>query len=158
MKNLTTSTMKTFVTLVIAVLLMTFFNGINAEAADNNNSIGHQIAIEASKDEYQGIPYDWAGEDISGFDCSGWVRYIYAMFGYDLPHFTGAQRDMGTIVSYSDLQEGDLVFFYPDDGHVGIYVGNGNVVHASSSNGITTSTIESGYYLENLNCCVRIIK
>mgnify|MGYP002853723176 CR=1 FL=1 len=156
MKRQTTSTMKTFITLICAVLLMTFFNGVNAEAADDS-SVGHQIAIEASKDEYQGIPYVWAGDDTSGFDCSGFVLYVYAKFGYDLPHYTGSQRDMGTRVSYSDLQEGDLVFFYPDDGHVGIYVGNGNVVHAGS-NGITTSTIESGYYLENLNCCVRIIK
>ncbi len=150
----TSVTMKIFA-LLIAVALTIIFNGnVYAEAAEV--SIGQQIADEASRDVYQGIPYSWGGADTSGFDCSGFVLYIYQKFGYDLPHYTGSQKDMGIAVDYSDLEPGDLVFFYYDYGHVGIYVGDGNVVHAGS-NGITTSTIESGYYLENYKAARRIV-
>ncbi|HVC86240.1 MAG TPA: C40 family peptidase [Gaiellaceae bacterium] len=79
---------------------------------------------------YIGIPYQWGGASpATGFDCSGLVMYVYAQLGVLLPHFAAAQYGYGTPVPRADLQPGDLVFF---DGlsHVGIYIGNGQMVHA----------------------------
>jgi len=79
--------------------------------------------------QYLGVPYRWGGADPSGFDCSGFIMYVYAQVGVSLPHYTGAQWGMGVAVSQSDLQSGDLVFFN-GLGHAGIYIGGGQFVHA----------------------------
>lgn len=77
-----------------------------------------------------GVPYVWGGASPSGFDCSGLVVWAYAQAGRPgLPHYTGALWQMGVPVSYSQLQPGDLVFFY-GGGHMGIYIGGGQMVHA----------------------------
>jgi cell wall-associated NlpC family hydrolase len=81
--------------------------------------------------QYLGTPYVWGGESPSGFDCSGLVAYVYAQVGVSLPHSTYAQwaYQPAASVSRSQLEPGDLVFFY-GLGHVGIYVGGGNFIHA----------------------------
>lgn len=76
-----------------------------------------------------GKPYVWGATGPSSFDCSGLTQWAYHQVGVNLPRTTYAQDGVGTQVSESNLQVGDLVFFYGGD-HVGIYVGNGNVVHA----------------------------
>ncbi len=77
-----------------------------------------------------GVPYVWGGSSPSGFDCSGLVVWAYAQAGRSgLPHYTGALWQMGVAISYSQLQSGDLVFFY-GGGHMGIYIGGGQFVHA----------------------------
>jgi peptidoglycan DL-endopeptidase CwlO len=78
----------------------------------------------------RGDPYVWGAAGPSSFDCSGLVLWAYAQVGISLPHFTGAQWNMGVHVSRSQLQPGDLVFFYADIGHVGLYIGNGLMVDA----------------------------
>jgi cell wall-associated NlpC family hydrolase len=78
----------------------------------------------------RGDPYVWGAAGPSAFDCSGLVLWAYAQVGISLPHFTGAQWTMGVHVSRSQLQPGDLVFFYADIGHVGLYIGNGLMVDA----------------------------
>ena len=79
---------------------------------------------------YLGIPYRWGGSSpTSGFDCSGFVMYVYAQVGVSLPHNAAAQYGHGTSVSKSDLQPGDLVFFN-GLGHNGIYIGGGQFIHA----------------------------
>jgi cell wall-associated NlpC family hydrolase len=78
---------------------------------------------------YLGTPYVWGGASPGGFDCSGLVMYVYAQVGISLPHYTGAQWNVGVPVSRSDLQPGDLVFF-DGLGHVGIYIGGGQFIHA----------------------------
>jgi peptidoglycan DL-endopeptidase CwlO len=78
---------------------------------------------------YLGVPYVWGGATPSGFDCSGLVMYVYAQLGISLPHFAAAQYGMGSPVARSDLQPGDLVFFDALN-HVGIYIGDGQLVHA----------------------------
>ena len=90
-----------------------------------------------------GVPYSWGGgtangpsygvaqgSNIKGFDCSGLTLYAYAQVGITLPHYTGAQYAQGRHVSQSELQPGDLVFFYSDLHHMGMYIGNGKMVHA----------------------------
>jgi peptidoglycan DL-endopeptidase CwlO len=81
------------------------------------------------------------------FDCSGLTAYAYAAAGITLPHSSRAQSTMGVPVSRSDLQPGDLVFFYTPVSHVGMYIGNGQMVHASVSGKpvAVTSVDKSGY-------------
>lgn len=87
---------------------------------------GAQIVAKAK--QYLGVPYVWAGASPSGFDCSGLVMYVYGQFGISLPHYTGSMISKGRSVSRNNLQLGDIVF--PHSGHVGIYVGNDQIIHA----------------------------
>ncbi|MGY2066116.1 NlpC/P60 family protein [Blastococcus sp. SYSU DS0619] len=80
-----------------------------------------------------GDPYVWAAAGPNAFDCSGLVQYAYAAAGISVPHSSRMQSTMGTPVSRSALQPGDLVFFYSPVSHVGIYIGNGQMVHAATS-------------------------
>ena len=82
--------------------------------------------------QFLGTPYVWGGTSPSGFDCSGFTQYVFRnAAGVSLPRTTYEQINVGTPVAYSDLQPGDLVF--PHTGHVGIYVGNGQMIHAPST-------------------------
>ena len=77
-----------------------------------------------------GVPYKWGGASPeTGFDCSGLVSWLWLQHGYTLPHFAASQYRMGPIVTDGTLRIGDLVFFHKL-GHVGIYIGNGYVLHA----------------------------
>jgi cell wall-associated NlpC family hydrolase len=79
-----------------------------------------------------GDPYVWGAGGPSSFDCSGLTQYAYAAAGVTLPHSSAVQSTMGTPVSRSQLQPGDLVFFYSPVSHVGMYIGNGQMVHAAT--------------------------
>jgi len=100
---------------------------------------------------YRGIRYRSGGTTSrSGFDCSGFTRYVYAKKGVRLPHSSRSQYGIGQSVPESQLQAGDLVFFRTTRkgiSHVGIYVGNGKFIHASNhSRGVTVDSLHSGYY------------
>jgi peptidoglycan DL-endopeptidase CwlO len=105
---------------------------------------------------YLGVPYVWGGASPSGFDCSGLVMYVYAQVGVSLPHYTGAQWNMGVAVSQSDLQPGDLVFF-DGLGHVGIYIGGGQFIHAPHSGTVVQISSMSGWYAATYVGARRII-
>jgi cell wall-associated NlpC family hydrolase len=89
---------------------------------------GHPEAAAIAA-RYLGVPYRWGGESPTGFDCSGLVAYVYAQLGISLPHYTVAQYALGVAVARDQLQPGDLVFF-DGLGHVGIYIGGGQFIHA----------------------------
>lgn len=84
--------------------------------------------------KYVGVPYRWGGSNPAGFDCSGFVRYIYAEAGIVLPRTATAQSRVGTPVRRADLRPGDVVFF-DRKRHNGIYIGHGRLIHASSGSG-----------------------
>jgi cell wall-associated NlpC family hydrolase len=94
-----------------------------------------QVAVNTALAQ-QGKPYVWAGAGPHSYDCSGLTQYAYRAAGIGLPHSSRAQATMGTPVSRDALQPGDLVFFYSPVGHVGMYIGNGQMVHAPRSGSV----------------------
>jgi cell wall-associated NlpC family hydrolase len=106
--------------------------------------------------QYLGVPYVWGGSSPSGFDCSGLVMYVYAQVGVSLPHYTGAQWGMGVPVAYSDLQPGDLVFF-DGLGHVGLYIGGGEFIHAPHTGDVVRiDSLSEGWYAATYDGARRI--
>ena len=117
----------------------------------SNTSTAQQI-VEFAK-RYIGYPYVWGGTSPAGFDCSGFTTYVYKQFGYSLNRTANAQASNGYAVSKADLAPGDLVLFtrtYSSSvpvTHVGIYIGNGQFIHAAnSSTGVVISSLSEGYY------------
>jgi cell wall-associated NlpC family hydrolase len=90
-----------------------------------------QIAVDTALAQI-GDPYVWGGAGPDAFDCSGLTEYAYAAAGIYLPHSSSMQSAMGIPVSEADLQPGDLVFFYTPVSHVAMYIGNGEIVQAST--------------------------
>ncbi len=106
------------------------------QAASSNSGLGQQIVNTAL--QYVGYPYVYGGNSLTGgIDCSGFTQQIYRMFGISLPRSSYSQRNAGYAVSYAAAQPGDLICY---DGHVAIYMGGGQIVHASNEiTGITVS-------------------
>lgn len=116
------------------------------EVSRGSNYITRRIVSNSM--QYIGVPYVFGGTTPGGFDCSGYVRYVFANAGIYLPRTADAQYEVGTPVSSSNLQAGDLVYFStyePGPSHVGIYLGDGRFIHASSSRGVTVDSLW-GYY------------
>lgn len=116
----------------------------------SNSAAGEKIVSFAK--QYLGYRYVYGGTSPStGFDCSGFIYYVFNSCGYSISRSCTSQANSGTAVSKSELQPGDIVFFNNTSsgaiGHVGIYIGNGTMIHAAnSSRGVVTDTINSGYY------------
>lgn len=139
---------------------------------ENNQNVNTQVAQTTSKGEeivtyakqYLGCSYVYGGSGPSNFDCSGFTMYVFKNFGVSLSHSAIAQSKNGTYVAKEDLQPGDLVFFKDYEtmngiGHCGIYVGDGNFIHASSGTGycVKISTLLSGSYNTRYETARRLI-
>lgn len=139
-----------------------------ANKTDNtqNNTVsqtskGSQIVEYAKK--YLGCKYVYGASGPSTFDCSGFTMYVLKNFGVTLSHSATAQSKVGTYVAKENLQLGDLVFFTDYEtgngiGHCGIYIGDGNFIHASSGTGycVKISTLTSGSYLKRYETARRV--
>jgi cell wall-associated NlpC family hydrolase len=117
--------------------------------------LSEQLAKEMGK------PYKWGGTGPNSYDCSGLVQVVFGRIGISLPRVSRAQALVGTWIAKSDLEYGDLVFFAKDGKtvhHVGIYVGNGNFVHAPQTGDVVKkSTLMSGYYERTYYSARRVI-
>ena len=102
-------------------------------SAGRGSGTGADLVAEGER--YLGVRYVYGGASPSGFDCSGFTMYVYAQFGYSLPHGANRQLSDGTPISKGDLQPGDLVFFGSggEITHVGIYIGGGKYIAADGS-------------------------
>ena len=121
-------------------------------ASTTSSASGSGAAVVAKAKSYIGYKYVYGGSSPStGFDCSGFTSYIYKQFGVSLNRTAAGQYSNGTAVSRANLQPGDLVMFGKSGiNHVGIYIGGGMIVHAENkTTGVTTDTINSGYYNNN---------
>lgn len=103
-------------------------SGTTAPTAPANASVADK-AIAFARAQI-GEPYVWGATGPNSWDCSGLTQAAYRAAGVTLPRTTGEQVDVGTRVSQSDMQPGDLVFFYSDHSHVGLYIGGGEMIHA----------------------------
>ncbi|MBR5572499.1 MAG: C40 family peptidase [Oscillospiraceae bacterium] len=131
---------------------------IRSDFLNLTSSSTSNAGIAATAMQHLGTRYAWGGAAPGGFDCSGFTMYVYGQYGYSLSHSASAQWKSGIgtkVYSIGELQPGDLVFFNDPSrnagkacSHVGIYVGNGQHIHASSSksNGVIISDLTSGYY------------
>ena len=131
----------------------------SVSTSSTGSSKGQQIANTAC--QYVGYPYVYGGSDPSGFDCSGFVQYIYGLYGYSILRTAEQQATEGYAVSRDQLQPGDIICFSYGSGyigHVGIYIGNGQFVHACNSNtGVIITDLNSSSYSDRVAACRRIV-
>ncbi|MEF2968970.1 C40 family peptidase [Paenibacillus sp. M1] len=144
--------MKKQLTAAAVSLAIVFSIGTGSAFADSKLNSAIEPAL--------GSDYKSGGTTTSGFDCSGFTMYVFAKIGIELPHQSASQYKMGTEVSKDELIAGDLVFFNTSGkgiSHVGIYVGDGEFAHASTSKGVVISKLSEKYYVERYVGAKRIM-
>ena len=118
--------------------------------------------IRSFSQEYIGVPYVSGGTTPWGFDCSGFTQYVFNNLGFNIHRTVASQLQDGVIISKEDLVCGDLIFFQNTTGwghfasHVGIYIGNGQMIHAGSR-GIAVVSLEEAYYTYHYMCARRVV-
>ncbi|MBR5152955.1 MAG: C40 family peptidase [Clostridia bacterium] len=127
----------------------TVYEGVIPEIS----STGGQAAVEVAK-QYLGVPYVYGGTSPRGFDCSGFMQYVYKQLGYNLNRVASAQMQNGVYISKENLAPGDLVGFYSSPGsgyvsHIGMYVGDGMMIHAPHTGDVVKYTSIDGSYYGN---------
>lgn len=128
-----------------------------SRGGSRSSSLGMSIIDTAKK--YIGTPYRYGGTTSNGFDCSGFVQFVYSQHAITVPRTSWEQANVGTKVGKEDLKIGDLVVFSgttssrSGPSHTGIYIGDGNFIHSSSSRskGVIISNLNSGYYNERFS-------
>jgi cell wall-associated NlpC family hydrolase len=122
---------------------------VNSPAQQDNPGSSQAESIIATAKRYIGVPYRFGGVDPKGFDCSGYVQFVFNQHERKLPRSADVQYKAGKFVLRSQLQPGDLVFFTTYEAgpsHNGIYMGTGQFIHASSSRGVMISKLDDTYW------------
>lgn len=136
---------------------------VRPPAATQNTSRGivdRAVSVLDFAKKFIGVRYSSGGSSPAGFDCSGYVRYVFGNFGIDLTHSAAAQYSQGTAINRQELRPGDLVFFNTGGAginHSGIYIGSGKFIHASSSQGIQISSLSDSYWNPRYRGASRIL-
>ena len=142
----------------LVVLVLVLAVPATAQAASDRSDVGAKPARPAEMIpttgeravaialRYLGTPYSWAGASPAGFDCSGFVMYVYGKLGYRLPHSSWMLWSVGSPVGRRHLQAGDIVFFNGRS-HVGIYIARGRFVHSPHTGDVVKiSSFSDGWY------------
>lgn len=131
----------------------------DTKTPSNSTGSAKGSAIVATAKKYLGYKYVYGGTSAStGFDCSGFTSYVYRQHGISLNRTAAGQYSNGTYVSRANLQPGDLVMFGSPINHVAIYIGGGQIIHASTpSTGVRIDSLNSGYYSKNYTGARRIV-
>lgn len=144
--------MKKYVLSCLAVVLLYAFGAGSVSASS--------IDLKKSIDEVVGTPYEWGGTTPKGFDCSGFILYIFNQYDTKLPRTSKSMSQIGDKVAKDDLLPGDLVFFNTfGEGvsHAGIYIGDGDFAHASSSKGVSINNLSEKYYAKRYITARRVV-
>lgn len=107
------------------------------------------VAVLDFAKQLTGVRYRSGGESPAGFDCSGYVRYVFKNFNINMVRTAAGQYSSGTVIKREELSPGDLVFFNTGGkgiNHSGIYIGNNQFIHASTSRGVRIDSISDGYW------------
>lgn len=145
---------------LFVLLSASFFMPDSAQATSSFQLFGQEVVFSAR--QQLGLPYVWGGEDPDrGFDCSGLIKYTFEEFNVQLPHRADLQYRYGQAIARDQLKPGDIVFFrtggYPI-GHVGIYTGEGQFIHAPRrGRPVTLDSLNSGYYQQRFVGARRIL-
>lgn len=149
---------------LLTSLILIFTSLLTFSAAANIRQSSHQLSISSSTvhndtqklkkilthyDEWEGVSYKFGGNSRKGIDCSAYMQRVFAdEFDFNLPRSSHEQAKLGSRIGKNDLDTGDLVFFKtsPQERHVGVYIGEGKFIHASSSAGVTVSTLDDKYW------------
>lgn len=131
-----------------------------ASKSSSGSSVASKIAADAHN--YIGYRYSYGSSGPNAFDCSGFTSYLYRQHGYSLPRTSASQGSYGTYIDKQNLIAGDLVFFSNRSdkkiNHVGIYIGNNNFIHASTSTkGVVMDSLNSTYYTNHYVCARRVL-
>ena len=137
---------------------------VKNNALENNNQNNGQNVVDYAK-QYLGYPYVVGGKNpTTGFDCSGFTRYVFLNYGYSLGATAAGQNNLGTEISKENLQPGDLLLFYDEAmtkiGHTGIYISNGDFIHAANpTRGVVIDNVNTNsYYRERFIVARRIVE
>ncbi|AOW21991.1 hypothetical protein LPB138_03000 [Urechidicola croceus] len=125
------------------------------------SKITPQQKLETQYQIYKGTKYKYGGTDKKGFDCSGFIQVVcHNAFNIKLPRTTDGMAKTGTKISKNNLRPGDLLFFRPSKKyqHVGIFIGNNEFIHSSTSKGVTKSKLDNSYWKKKFKFAKRILK
>jgi lipoprotein Spr len=160
--NMNHSIMKTLAGMALGLTLITTgtvagFGPAQVSAATAASVTASDVIATGQK--FMGVPYQWGAKSgrTDRFDCSSFVQYSFASNGIKLPRSSKQQSGVGTFVPRSQLQPGDLVFFYSPIHHVAIYMGNGKILHTYGSPGVTISDLNTGNWNRNYTTARRVL-
>ncbi len=147
---------------ILFLIIITSILNVACSSKKNkpNSSASKVYLLEKSYKKYKGVRYRYGGTTSLGFDCSGFVQRVYSeAFHKKLPRTTKAMMKTGKKINQKNLKPGDLVFFRPSRKyyHVGIYIGNDIFIHASTSKGVTKSSLKNSYWQKKYITARRIL-